>query len=135
MPDLRRPSGRTALAILTTLIVVGCSSGTPAASTPPSSAPSTAAAASPAPSATPAAASPTAAAASSMPAVAPSPGQTRTDAAGVAQVYVPAGTFRMGTDQADVDKLLAETPPDWVAVALPSEVPAHDVTLTKGYWI
>ena len=45
---------------------------------------------------------------------------------------MPAGTFRMGTDQADIDKLLAAGPPDWVAVALPSEVPAHDVTLTQG---
>ena len=41
----------------------------------------------------------------------------------------------MGTDQADIDKLLAAGPPDWVAAALPSEVPAHDVTLTRGYWI
>jgi formylglycine-generating enzyme required for sulfatase activity len=41
----------------------------------------------------------------------------------------------MGTDQADVDKLLAAGPPDWVAVALPSEVPAHDVTQSTGYWI
>ncbi len=114
MPDLRRPSGRTALAILTTLIVAGCSAAAPAASTSPSSA----AIPSPAP-----------------PTVAPSLGQTRTDPAGVRQVYVPAGTFRMGTDQADIDTLLAAGLPDWVAVALPSEVPAHDVTLTQGYWI
>jgi iron(II)-dependent oxidoreductase len=132
MRDLRRPSGRTALAILTTLVVAGCSSAAPAASTPPSSAPSAVVTASPAPTTAP---SVEASATPSAPAVEASPGQTRTDAAGVQQVYVPAGTFRMGTDQAEVDKLLAAGPPDWVAVALPSEVPAHDVTLSKGYWI
>ena len=30
---------------------------------------------------------------------------------------------------------MAAGPPDWVAVALPSEKPAHHVTLTTGYWI
>jgi len=132
MRDLRRPSGRTALAILTTIVVAGCGGTAPAASTPSSSIPSAVVTPSPVATAAPTAA---ASASPSSPAVAPSPGQTRADAAGVQQVFVPAGTFRMGTDQADIDKLLAAGPPDWVAVALPSEVPAHDVTLTKGYWI
>jgi len=102
------------MALLATLVVAGCSGASPTVP-PASTAPSVAS--------------------SAAPAVAPSPGQTRTDSSGVAQVFVPAGTFRMGTDQADIDQLLAAAPPDWVTVALPSEAPAHDVTLTSGYWI
>ena len=74
MPDLRRPSGRTALAILATLVVAGCGGAAPPASGPPSTAPS----------------------------AAPSLGQTRTDASGIGQVWVSAGGFRMGTDAADI---------------------------------
>ena len=73
MPDLRRPSSRTALAILATLVVAGCGGAAPPASGPPSTASS----------------------------AAPSLGQTRTDASGIAQVWVSAGGFRMGTDAAD----------------------------------
>ena len=68
-------------------------------------------------------------------AVAPVAGPGGPTRPAIEQVYVPAGTFRMGTDQADIDTLLAAGPPDWVTVALPSEAPAHDVTLTSGYWI
>jgi formylglycine-generating enzyme required for sulfatase activity len=62
-------------------------------------------------------------------------GQTRTDGHGITQVWVPAGTFTMGTDRAAIAKLKAAGPPDWVAPALDAEAPAHDVTLTHGYWI
>ena len=41
----------------------------------------------------------------------------------------------MGTDAAAIAKLKAAGPPDWVAPALDAEKPAHDVTLTHGYWI
>jgi formylglycine-generating enzyme required for sulfatase activity len=130
MRDLPIPTGRTVLAVLTTLVLAGCSGASPTGPTASSSAatttPTATPAPSPAPSATPTPAPPT---------VQPTPGQARTDPTGVEQVYVPAGTFRMGTDQADIDTLLAAGPPDWVAAALPSEVPAHDVTLTKGFWI
>jgi formylglycine-generating enzyme required for sulfatase activity len=67
----------------------------------------------------------------------PTLGATRTDAAGVSQVWVPAGTFLMGTDAAAIAELEAAdpAPPAWVASEFPSEQPAHEVTLTSGYWI
>ena len=67
----------------------------------------------------------------------PSPtlGATRTDAAGVEQVWVPAGTFQMGTDAAAIAALDAADPPPWVASEFPSEQPQHEVTLSTGYWI
>jgi formylglycine-generating enzyme required for sulfatase activity len=64
-----------------------------------------------------------------------SPGQTRTDPAGIAQVWVPAGTFEMGTDATTIADLTAERPPPWVLEEFPSEQPAHEVNLTHGYWI
>ena len=62
-------------------------------------------------------------------------GQERTDASGIAQVWVPAGMFTMGTDAKAIAALEAQSPPDWVSPEFPSEQPAHEVTLTKGYWI
>lgn len=78
---------------------------------------------------------------SAVPSVAATPlpelGATRTDATGVAQVWVPAGTFLMGTDADAIAALEAADPPPppWVAAEFPSEQPAHEVTLTSGYWI
>ena len=63
------------------------------------------------------------------------PARTRTDAFGIDQVWVPAGTFTMGTDAKAIAALTAANPPPWVASEFPSEQPAHEVTLTKGYWI
>lgn len=62
-------------------------------------------------------------------------GQVRTDARGVEQVWVPAGTFTMGTDAAAIARLKAASPPPWVTPALDAEAPAHEVELTSGYWI
>ena len=107
MPDLRRPSSRTALAILATLVVAGCGGAAPPASGPPSTA------------------------SSAAPVARPDADRRVGDRAGLG----PGRGFRMGTDAADIRALMAAVPPDWVAVALPSEKPAHDVTLTKGYWI
>lgn len=81
----------------------------------------------------PGAASPSAPAASSAPGS--SPGQTRVDAFGIEQAWVPAGTFQMGTDAAAIALLSAAGPPDWVASEFPSEGPKHEVRLTTGYWI
>ncbi len=41
----------------------------------------------------------------------------------------------MGTDAKAIAALEAQSPPDWVSPEFPSEQPAHEVTLTKGYWI
>ncbi len=64
-----------------------------------------------------------------------SPGQTRTDAAGIGQVWVPSGSFTMGTDAATISELTVAAPPSWVVTEFPSEVPAHTIQLTHGYWI
>jgi formylglycine-generating enzyme required for sulfatase activity len=45
-------------------------------------------------------------------------------------VFVPAGTFLMGTaDAANLE------PPDWAAQELASEQPQHEVVITRGFWI
>src|SRR6185369_15785463 len=59
----------------------------------------------------------------------------RRDANGIEQVWVPAGTFLMGTDDATLAELRAQHPPAWVGKELDSERPQHSVRLTKGYWI
>jgi len=62
-------------------------------------------------------------------------GARRLDARGVEQVWVPAGRFRMGTDEETRAELEALPLPAWVARELPSECPAHDVRITVGFWI
>ena len=47
------------------------------------------------------------------------------DAKGVGQVFVPTGSFLMGSDDATIQELKA----------LDSERPQHVVRLTEGYWI
>ena len=127
--------------ILTAALVAGC--GGSGASAPPavaSGAPS-AAVVSAAPSVAASTAPSTAPSAAATLAPTPVPsdgqtvGQTRTDASGIEQVWVPAGTFTMGTDAAAIAALEKLSPPAWVATEFPSEQPAHEVTLSKGYWI
>lgn len=104
-------------------IVTGCGGGV--SSTPPSSAPPTAAISPSVASAAPSLASPAA--------QDPAPGTARTDEHGVEQVWVPAGVFLMGTDDTDPSGALA--PPDWARFELAAERPQHEVALSKGYWI
>ena len=75
----------------------------------------------------------TAAASSDSPSPDPAVGKERTDERGVAQVWVPAGTFLMGTDETDPTGELAT--PDWARFELASERPQHEVALSTGYWI
>ena len=124
-----RPTARLAASLLA-IVVAGCAGGTTTSPSAPAGSPSTAAIAS-SPPTTPGAT--TARVLSSEPGS--SAGQSRTDAAGVGQVWVPAGTFRMGTDAAAIAALSAAGPPAWVATEFASEAPAHDVRLTTGYWI
>lgn len=58
------------------------------------------------------------------------PGGTRVDAKGIEQIWVPAGSFLMGT--ADIVTL---DPPAWARRELESEQPQHKVHITNGYWI
>ncbi len=63
------------------------------------------------------------------------PGQERVDAAGIQQVWVPPGSFKMGTDDATIQELLALNPPAWVEREFASEQPQHEVHLANGYWV
>ena len=73
--------------------------------------------------------------ASVVPTPVPSAGQVRTDVRGVEQVWVPAGTFEMGTDAATIERLTALEPPAFVLGEFATEQPQHQVRLTHGYWI
>src|SRR5262245_33875198 len=57
------------------------------------------------------------------------PGTSRNDSQGVAQVWVPGGVFRMGSEEGSA------TGPPWAAPGFKSEHPAHEVAITRGYWI
>jgi formylglycine-generating enzyme required for sulfatase activity len=59
----------------------------------------------------------------------------RRDRFGIEQVWVPPGSFLMGTDEATLTGLKAMSPPAWVAKALDSEAPQHKVTITHGFWL
>lgn len=60
---------------------------------------------------------------------------TQIDSKDVEQVWVPAGSFRMGSDASAIAELEALKPPEWIAKAFASEQPQHKVRLTTGYWI
>jgi len=60
-------------------------------------------------------------------------GTVRKDAKGIEQVYVPAGCFMMGTVLPEGTAKLDM--PSWAKEELKSEMPAHEVCLSKGYWI
>ena len=62
-------------------------------------------------------------------------GATRMDTKGIEQVWVPAGSFLMGTDEATIETLKLQNPPSWAIREFASEMPQHQVQITKGYWI
>src|SRR5689334_17508666 len=61
-------------------------------------------------------------------------GTVRTDAKGIKQVWVPAGCFTMGADDAEA-MLKQLNAPSWTRESLGYEDPAREVCLTAGYWI
>ncbi len=65
----------------------------------------------------------------------PKAGQVRLDPKGIEQVWVPAGSFMMGTDEASIQSLTQLDPPGFVIGEFTSEQPQHQVNLTHGYWI
>jgi len=65
----------------------------------------------------------------------PTTGQTRIDAKGIEQVWVPPGSFQMGTGDATIEHLKSLNPPGWVAGAMNRERPQHEVHISHGYWI
>jgi formylglycine-generating enzyme required for sulfatase activity len=127
-----KPASRSALlaVVITAAVLAGCA-GTNLQ--PSVAATSTAASSEP-----PAAASPETAAPTATHGPEPSlpAGATRADASGLSQVWVPGGTFRMGSTQAEISALrgASPAPPQWVAGELPSEQPAHEVTISRGFW-
>lgn len=102
--------------VLLALLVTGCgaSPGEPAATKAPATVSPTAAAT---PAATPVA-SPVRV-----------PGTTRTDAHAIEQLWVPGGIFEIGSAEGSA------SPPVWAGGEFRSEHPAHEVTVTRGYWI
>ncbi len=85
----------------------------------------------------PATPNPTEAAMTSPTEAVPTAGQSRFDAKGIEQVWVPAGSFLMGTDAASIEALKTQQPaPDrFILGEFPNEQPQHEVQITKGYWI
>ncbi|RPJ58582.1 MAG: hypothetical protein EHM23_17120 [Acidobacteria bacterium] len=65
----------------------------------------------------------------------PVAGQLRVDAKGIEQVWIPAGSFSMGTDPATLARLKATNPPAFVQREFALEEPLHEVRITRGYWI
>jgi formylglycine-generating enzyme required for sulfatase activity len=64
----------------------------------------------------------------------PTAGQIRTDSRGIEQVWVPAGSFLMGTDEATVARITDLGAPGYITASLATEG-QHRVALTRGYWI
>ena len=65
----------------------------------------------------------------------PKAGDARKDAKGIEQVWVEAGSFRMGSSAEEIEALLELNPPSFVAAEFASEQPQHEVRISKGYWI
>jgi len=73
---------------------------------------------------------------SPRPTATPAVGDMRTDLQGIEQVWVPAGSFLMGTSEQEARELLAMADlPAWVKKELPSEQPQHEVQLTRAFWL
>lgn len=78
---------------------------------------------------------PTVPAPTPTPALPPVAGEARTGTQGIRQVWVPGGSFLMGTSDQQTQDLQGPDVPSWVKKELPSEQPQHEVRLTHGYWI
>lgn len=60
----------------------------------------------------------------------PQSGDVRVDSHGIEQVWVPAGSFMMGSDDPT-----AFDPPDWARREAESEQPQHELEISSGFWI
>jgi len=66
----------------------------------------------------------------------PEPLKSRFDDRGIEQVWVPPGTFLIGTSDEDAEILLTQSyVPDWLALAMERERPQHEVQISAGFWI
>jgi formylglycine-generating enzyme required for sulfatase activity len=121
----RATSSRAAACLSLAAMLAACGGGPVATGTPTPVATSSSSPASDPPSAAP---SPTEAA-PPRPSPQRDPGTARTDEHGVDQVWVPGGVFTMGSAEGSA------TPPPWAAATFRSEHPAHEVAISRGYWI
>jgi formylglycine-generating enzyme required for sulfatase activity len=119
--------------LLLTILLAGCSASSQATAETSAQAPTPAASAGPGGSASTPPSPSDAASPSAARTLDANAGVERTDGRGVAQVWVPPGTFLMGTDETDPTGELAA--PDWARFELASERPQHEVSLSSGYWI
>jgi formylglycine-generating enzyme required for sulfatase activity len=130
------PGPATALALVTVIAFAACggSSGTQTTAsgsgpTVPGSTTSTTSANPTTPTATPTTAPPTQPPGTPVASPVRDAGTARKDGHGMRQVWVPGGTFQMGSDRGSA------TPPSWAVATYASEHPAHEVHVTRGYWI
>jgi formylglycine-generating enzyme required for sulfatase activity len=119
-------------ALLGSLLVAACAGGSGSTAAAPTAA-TTAPAATSGATTTPATTAPTAAppTPAGTPVASPdrAPGTARKDPKGIDQVWVPGGVFTMGSDAGSA------TAPSWARTTFRSEQPAHEVAITRGYWI
>ena len=120
MHEPRQPRIATVAAVVASIVLVAGCSGSATSSAPGASAAAattgpSAAAPSPSAEASAAPSAPVSPASTPVPSDGQTAGETRTDGHGITQVWVPAGKFSMGTDEAAITKLKAAGPPDWVA--------------------
>lgn len=125
-----RSPRRASETLLIVVVLAGCSSG----GTPSAAPGSTAAVSSGPASQAPSDGSPSPAAATEPPGTpiaSPDrdPGTAREDAHGVGQVWVPGGVFTMGSEVGSA------TPPAWAENQVASKRPAHEVAISRGFWI
>ena len=135
---MARPLPERALVTLSiAVLVAACSTGGPSVAPMGTAAPAPSSGCTAPPSRTECGAGATTPPATSAPtkppSAAPSPqrdaGTAREDAHGVDQVWVPGGIFTMGSDETTFDG------PAWARRGFDSEHPAHEVRVTRGYWI
>lgn len=65
-------------------------------------------------------------------------GDSRIDPRGVPQVFVPAGSFLMGSTEQQVNAAFAEAQlyyPDAQLIWFSRELPKHEVRITRGFWL
>ena len=128
---------RVLVSLSIALLIAACSTGGPSAAPPTTSPgastgcvpPTAKPACEPGATATPAATTAPTEPASAAPSPEPDAGTAREDAHGVDQVWVPGGVFTMGSEATTFDG------PAWARRGFDSEHPAHEVRVTRGYWI
>jgi formylglycine-generating enzyme required for sulfatase activity len=126
-PSIRRSM---LLACLLAVSLAACGGGGPTTTSQPTAGPGTGTpTGSVAPSVETPSIAPTAAPGTPVASPARDAGTDRADEHGVDQVWVPGGVFTMGSE------IGSAAPPSWATNQVASERPAHEVAISRGYWI